>query len=273
MDIIKYMKTNEKYSKKYFKRLYLEIGNKYDKLQVIEIKNIKNDLIIEYTPKKYVNQKLFSKKINIKFETFFEELLKINIEKWDNEYTSKLFSGHEWNLKLYFRQNIIIEKQGSNNFPENFIELINLIKTHYKEFNVDISIRTELNEIDLLKLYCSYHRGFSFFEVSIGNKNIFGINSKNRRIDIVRILCDHKYIRIKYSENRKLFNELINNYEIEIVEIKNKLNRPVIGQIIVAEYMLKKLYNIKSMTKAILYHEGDEALELLCKIDSYLCFL
>jgi len=187
------------------------------------------------------------------------------MENWENNYSNKLFTGHEWKLKLYFKPSIVIEKQGSNNFPNNFDELINLIKEYYPDFVADINIRTRLNENDLRKLYCTFHGGFSFFEVSIGNKNIFGNNSKDRRIDIVRIICDRKFVRLKYSNNKELFEGLIKkDYEIEIIEIKTKLNRPVIGQIIVGEYMFKKIYDVQNITKVILYHEGDEALELFC---------
>jgi hypothetical protein len=60
--------------------------------------------------------------------------------------------------------------------------------------------------------------------------------------------------------------KLINNkeYEIELIEIKAKLNRLVIGQIIVGEYMFKKKFNVNNTIKTILYHEGDEALETFC---------
>ena len=258
------MKVEERYTKHYFKRLTLEIGNDFDKFQIIEIKNNGKILIIEYTPQNYIDNKLFSYKMNVNFEIFLNDLLNINIENWEKEYSSKIYSGHGWNLKLYFKPSIIIEKQGFNNFPKNFEELIKLIKKYYPDFNVDINIRKTLNENDLLKLYCSNHSGTSFSEVSVGkidlNKNI-----KDRRIDIVRIKNDHYKWYRKYSKNKEYFNDLLkNNYKIELVEIKTKLNRTVIGQIIVGEYLFQKKYNIKSASKAILYHIGDELLEDFC---------
>ena len=259
------MKLGDKYTKHYFKRLTLEIGNCFDKLQFIEIKNNGKNLVIEYAPRKFTSEKLFSKNMDVKCNIFLNDLLKINIEKWESEYSSKINTGHEWNLKLYFRPSIIIEKKGSNNFPNNFIELIELIKKYYSDFNVDINIRKTLNENDLLKLYCSHNSGTSFTEVSVGRIDI-NRNSQDRRIDIVRIKNDHyKWFR-KYSKNKEDFEDLVkNNHKIELVEIKEKLNRTVIGQIIVGEYLFKKKYCVNNISKAILYHIGDELLEEFCK--------
>ena len=74
------MKSYEKYSKHYFKRLSFEIGNPFDKFQLLELKNEKNKLFIEYTPRKNISEKMFSK--NIKYERFFEDLSQLNIENW-----------------------------------------------------------------------------------------------------------------------------------------------------------------------------------------------
>ena len=117
------MRIEENYTKHYFKRLYLEIGNHYDGFQIIEIKNDKNKLIIEYNPSNNRAEKT-SKNMNVKFEVFFKDLLKIKIDNWENNYSNELFSGHEWKLKLYFKPSIVIAKQGSNNFPDNFDEVI-----------------------------------------------------------------------------------------------------------------------------------------------------
>ena len=257
------MQKEEMYSRHYFKRFSLEIGNLFDEFQLFEIINRKNRLYIEYTENKYITEKTFLK--SIKYESFFEELANLNIESWEKNYSNNVYSGHKWNLKLYFRPSVIIERHGSNNFPKNFIKVINLIQKYYPEFIADTKIRNTLNEEDLLKLYCSEFRGTSFPEVSIGNKEIFGKNSTDRRLDIVRIENDiYKWFR-NYNENKDYFLQLLKmDRIIEIVEIKTKLNRTVIGQIIVGEFMFKKKFNVKNVTKAILYHVGDDALELFC---------
>jgi hypothetical protein len=151
-------------------------------------------------------------------------------------------------------RNIIYRKIGSktmgkakanNNIPDNSIEL---------------------NENDLLKLYCSKNRGTSFREVSVGIRNS-SKNSKDRRIDIVRIENNINKKVCKYSTDKELFNNLVNanKYKIELVEIKKKLNRVVIGQIIVGEYLFKKKFKVHNFTKAIVYHIGDSLLEEFCK--------
>jgi hypothetical protein len=123
-----------------------------------------------------------------------------------------------------------------------------------------------INENDLLKLYCSKNHGTSFSEVSVGIRNS-GKNSNDRRIDVVRIENDIDKKVCKYSTNKDLFNNLVNanKYKIELVEIKKKLNRGVIGQIIVGEYLFKKKFKINNITKAIVYHIGDSLLEEFCK--------
>jgi sulfur relay (sulfurtransferase) DsrC/TusE family protein len=259
------MKPEEKYTKHYFKRISLKIGNRFDGFQLVEIKNENDKLVIEYTPERRSLKKPFSMNMNVRYETFFDDLLKIKIENWDKEYPCKIYTGHEWNLKLYFKQSIIVEKQGNNNFPDNFMELIDFFRKYYPEFNADINIRETLDENDLLKLYCSEYSGTSFPEVSIGDKTIFGKNSTDRRLDLVRIENDHYKWYRSYKKHKDYFQQLINsNYNIEIVEIKTKINRGVIGQIIVGEYMFKKKFNARNVSKAILYHEGDNALELFC---------
>ncbi|MHB9292992.1 hypothetical protein Holit_02109 [Hollandina sp. SP2] len=62
----------EKYTKHYFKRLSLEIGNYCDGFQFIEIKNKDNKLVIEYTPNKHTSKKQFSLNMNISYEFFLE---------------------------------------------------------------------------------------------------------------------------------------------------------------------------------------------------------
>jgi len=124
--------------------------------------------------------------------------------------------------------------------------------------------KTKLNEKDLTELYCSDHSGTSFTEVSVGVKNS---NSSDRRIDIVRIEKEHCNEVCKYSEKKELFKNMVNAglYNIELVEIKTKLNRPAIGQIIVGEYLFKRKFDAKNISKTIVYHIGDELLEEFCR--------
>ena len=122
-----------------------------------------------------------------------------------------------------------------------------------------------LSEKDLLKLYCLKNDGTSFTEVSIGNK-IIAKNSTDRRLDIVRIENAVNKCHRPYAKYKTDFQDIVKEgHKIELVEIKTKLNRPVIGQILVGEYLFKKKFNVKKVSLAILYHVGDELLEMFCK--------
>ncbi len=52
---------------------------------------------------------------------------------------------------------------------------------------------------------------------------------------------------------------------IELIEIKRKLNRPVIGQVIAGAEMFKKDYQSGKINRIVLCNEGDSALEWVCK--------
>ncbi|WP_461256463.1 hypothetical protein [Treponema sp. R80B11-R83G3] len=126
-------------------------------------------------------------------------------------------------------------------------------------------INTKLTENDLLRLYCLKHNGTSFTEVSVGNQ-LIAKNSTDRRLDIVRIENDANKRQRQYGKYKKDFQEIVKEgYNIELVEIKTKLNRCVIGQILVGEYLFKKKFNVKKVSLALLYHNGDELLEMFCK--------
>jgi len=130
---------------------------------------------------------------------------------------------------------------------------------------MNTKIKTRLSEKDLLRLYCLKHNGTSFTEVSVGNQIIIK-NSTDRRLDIVRIENDTSKCQLKYGKYKKDFQDMIKDKnKIELVEIKTKLNRCVIGQILVGEYLFKKKFNVKKVSLAVLYHFGDELLEMFCK--------
>jgi len=125
--------------------------------------------------------------------------------------------------------------------------------------------KEKISENDLLRLYCQKHAGISFTEVSVGNRGI-AKNSTDRRIDIVRIENDVQKRQQKYGKDKEYFLSLVNDrHKIELVEAKIKLNRPVIGQILVGEYLFKKKFNVEKVSLAVLYHIGDELLEMFCK--------
>ncbi|MCL2044481.1 MAG: hypothetical protein FWG89_10120 [Treponema sp.] len=130
-----------------------------------------------------------------------------------------------------------------------------------------MTITKIFKEADLTSLFIKNQTSCIFLEVSIGSKNIFGKNSTDRKIDIVVIHGCKSKKPYNYNENKAYFLKLIQDSknEVEIIEVKKKLNRVVIGQILVGEFMFKKKYEVKKIKKSILYHIGDDAMELFCK--------
>ena len=127
-----------------------------------------------------------------------------------------------------------------------------------------------MNEKHLINQYCKKLSSCIFFEVSIGDKNTFGKESTDRKIDIVLIHGTSTKKSHNYSEHKDLFLKMINkkNTTIEIIEAKKKLNRNLLGQILVADFMFKKKFKVNKLKKSVLYSVGDSALELFCKNNS-----
>jgi hypothetical protein len=85
-------------------------------------------------------------------------------------------------------------------------------------------------------------------------------------LDIVRIENGISKCHRQYGKYKNDFQDMVKEkYEIELVEAKTKLNRLVIGQILVGEYLFKKKFKVKKVSLAVLYHIGDELLELFCR--------
>jgi len=260
------MNRKTKYTRQYFKRFSFETGNRFDGFQIFEVHNTGKELKLIfdfYYTSRGGNEKILRTK---DFTTIFQNLENLNFEDWDNQYSNKVCDGIDWKLEAYFKQSIVYKKEGSNNFPHNIATLAENIKSFFPEFNIETKIKSKLSENDLLRLYCLQHEGTSFTEVSVGNQEL-AKNSTDRRLDIVRIENDIYKWHKQYAKSKDHFQNLVNNdmYEIELVEIKTHLNRGVIGQILVGEYLFKKKFNVKNVSLAILYHIGDGLLEMFCK--------
>jgi len=94
--------------------------------------------------------------------------------------------------------------------------------------------------------------------------------SKIRRMDGVRVLRsnvpDLKNAIVPYKPgNREHFKSVFKDAEVEIIEIKRKLNRVVIGQVIVGATMMSIEYDANPLVKTIVCKIGDPALEIICK--------
>jgi hypothetical protein len=254
------------YTKQYFKRVSFKIGNGFDGFQIFEILNNEKELKMVYDfygTSRGKNERTIKSK---DFSTILQNLESLNFEDWDKKYPNKVYDGIDWKLEVYFKQSIVYKKEGCNNFPHNISALVEFIKSFFPDFNMETKKKTKLSEKDLLRLYCLQHDGTSFSEVSVGNQTNKK-NSTDRRLDIVRIENDHYKWYRQYAKDKDYFRDIVGNkmYKVELVEIKTKINRCVIGQILVGEYLFKKKFNVEKASLAILYHIGDDLLEMFCK--------
>ena len=116
----------------------------------------------------------------------------------------------------------------------------------------------------LINTYWQEKQGLLFLEVPIGdNKNIWPKASKIRRIDGIRV--EDRENQILKPFDLEIFKNAIKNKDIELIEAKKKLNRLVIGQIVVGIEMFKKQYSSGKIKGLILCKEDDPALEIICK--------
>lgn len=119
-------------------------------------------------------------------------------------------------------------------------------------------------EDKLISKYRSQVEGNMFLEVPIGNdKDIWPKGSKTRRVDCIRVLNNSKDI-YRYND-LEIFKDCIKDKHIELIEAKKRLNRLVIGQVIVGIDMFIKQYKNKNVKGVILCEVGDPGLEIVCK--------
>jgi hypothetical protein len=87
-----------------------------------------------------------------------------------------------------------------------------------------------------------------------------------RRIDGVRLSnCSNKNGIYNFKESKDNFLNLINECSVELIEVKQKLNRLVIGQVIAGVDMFERQYKVKPHRLVILCAKGDSALEWVCE--------
>jgi hypothetical protein len=122
----------------------------------------------------------------------------------------------------------------------------------------------------LLKKYWEEVGGAIYTEVQIGNRKrnpFWPKGAKTRFLDGVRIpdIQNHPEKIITFASNKSVFSEIIKKKPVELIEVKRKLNRLVIGQTIAGHDMFEKDYKSGKITDLILCSEGDPALEWVCK--------
>lgn len=119
-------------------------------------------------------------------------------------------------------------------------------------------------EDNLIYKYWENNKGSLFLEVPIGNnRNIWPKGSKIRRIDAIRVLDSNNEIYRPFRLD--IFQDIIKDKHIELIEAKQNLNRLVYGQVIAGIDMFIKQYKYKEIKGVILCEVGDPALEIICK--------
>ena len=129
------------------------------------------------------------------------------------------------------------------------------------------------NEDRLLLKYWREVRGVIFTEVPIGRggPREWGPGAKARRIDGVRLVS---HPRLSPSDgiyavagqwNRRFTASLIAGARVEVIEVKQDLNRPVLGQVIAGADLLEMEYAPAQVDPVVVCAVGDPALEAVCE--------
>lgn len=123
-----------------------------------------------------------------------------------------------------------------------------------------------MSEDQLLREYHEKKGGKLYTEVGIawskGKKEWEGEHS-HRSIDGI-LIPEKDTEQVNFAGNGdQAFRDIINE-EVELIEVEEKLNRPVIGQVLAGEKMLEADYQPSKIKKVIIYEKGDSALEWVC---------
>ena len=87
-----------------------------------------------------------------------------------------------------------------------------------------------------------------------------------RRIDGVRLAnCSNEKGIYHFRGAKDNFMRLIHECSVELIEVKPKLNRLVIGQIIAGVDMFERQYKVKPDRLVVACTKGDSALEWVCE--------
>lgn len=115
--------------------------------------------------------------------------------------------------------------------------------------------------------------GILFTEVQVGGQHLGGCwpaGSKPRRIDAVRVLLPHGFdsspdIIAFGRASPGEFERAVTGADFEIIEVKQNLDRLVIGQVLVAQDMLERQYGMRPTRLTIVCAGTDPGLEWVCE--------
>ena len=121
----------------------------------------------------------------------------------------------------------------------------------------------------LLLEYWNTRRGLMIAEVPIGGAGGAGrwpAGTERRRIDAVRLPASASEQGILHHDQRRATADLLaSSGRIELIDVKRKLNRLVIGQVLAAQDMFERQYGIPSSRLTIVCEITGPGLEWVCR--------
>jgi len=123
-------------------------------------------------------------------------------------------------------------------------------------------------EDKLLYAYWQQVQGRIYTEVSLAGwqgADSWSSHSTTRRLDGVRVISQPgEDDIISFRGLRQEFCRQIQQYQPELIEVKSKLNRTAIGQIIAGNDLFTHQYGVEPGKLIIVCASGDSALEWVC---------
>ena len=88
----------------------------------------------------------------------------------------------------------------------------------------------------------------------------------SRRIDGLRFMSEYRdEITTPTAFSQSQLQDIVDDKHVEVIEIKQSLGRPVIGQAIAARDMFQRDYNPRTVEPVVVVGDGDPALEWVCR--------
>lgn len=123
-------------------------------------------------------------------------------------------------------------------------------------------------ENHLLEGYWNEVGGIIVPEVHIGETgpSSWPAGSRSRQIDGLRFDSEYRdEINTPTAFSQVQLQEIVADRHVEVIEVKQSLGRPVIGQAIAAREMFKRDYDPRTVEPVVVCGRGDPALEWVCR--------
>ena len=151
--------------------------------------------------------------------------------------------------------------------------------TQFKPKKSDMSLSNwksadkRTKEDKLLLKYWQQVGGVIFTEVIVGRGGLhqWSSDAKPRRIDGVRINSSAKknissgIVTFNKKTNILEFQQIVAGAKVEVIEVKDWLDRLVLGQVIIGADLLKMEYSPAQIKQVVICEVGDPVLEMVCE--------